>query len=70
MRSALFLLAVPLIAQEAYQLTELKAETRKVWTEMSGNLFPPELLDKVRGLLADYRARKKETPSNRVGSGG
>jgi len=38
------------------QLREMKARTRKVYQEMSGKIFPAELLDKVERLLETYRA--------------
>lgn len=44
------------------QLEEMKARTQKVYTEMSGKIFPAELLDKVQRLLAEYRAQKSTAP--------
>ena len=41
------------------QLKAMKEKTRRVWTEMSGKIFPAELLQKVEKLLADYRAEKQ-----------
>lgn len=38
------------------QLREMKERTRKVWTDLSGKSFPPELLDKVERLLQAYRS--------------
>jgi len=47
------------------QLREMKERTRKVYTELAGEIFPAELLEKVEGLLKAYRAEHpaaKPTP--------
>ncbi len=40
------------------QLKEIKAKTQKVWTEMNGKLFPPEVMEKVQNLLTEYRSEQ------------
>jgi TRAP-type C4-dicarboxylate transport system substrate-binding protein len=56
---------VKVVAIPPDQLREMKERTRKVWKEMSGKIFPADLLDKVERLLEAYRAEQggaKATP--------
>lgn len=45
------------------QLAEIQARTRKVWTRLSGDIFPAALLEKVEGILREYRAGKASAPA-------
>ncbi|MEW5735094.1 MAG: TRAP transporter substrate-binding protein DctP [Thermodesulfobacteriota bacterium] len=39
------------------QLAIMKDKTHKVWSELSGKLYPPELLDRVTALLREFRQK-------------
>ncbi len=46
------------VSPEPKDLAEIKERTHKVWAELTGKLYPKELLDELVGCLAQYRRSK------------